>query len=135
MNGSCFPPQHTSSRFHVPRETSSTNLFRSVCGVCVLSRRWASGRIFPEITYTDGLAVLKAAAELTGLPSPLTWDTHCFRRGWADDVLREGGPGALFYSGGWKGVAAFGYANARTRGALQAAEFCVDHSGFDEDCE
>ena len=101
---------------------------RRLCGVCILARRWTPGCIFPEITYTEGLAVVEAAAELIGLSSPLAWGTRCFRRGWADGVLREGGPGALFYSGGWKGVATFGYANARTRGARQAAEFCMDHS-------
>ena len=106
---------------------------RALCGVCVLRRRWSRGRIFPDVTYEEGLAVVKAAAQLAGLPNPLAWGTHAFRRGWADEVLAAGGPGALFYSGGWRGVAAFGYANARTRSAMLAAEFCVEHSDSEED--
>ena len=77
--------------------------------------------------------MLKACASVASLPKPASWGTHAFRRGWADDVLKVGGPGALFFSGGWRGVAAFGYAQARTRNAMLAAEFCVDHSDSDEE--
>ena len=78
-----------------------------LCGVCVLRRRWTDGRIFPNVSYTLGLALLKASAAIVGLPEPLTWGTHAFRRGWANEALQAGGPTALFYSGGWKGLAAF----------------------------
>ena len=44
-----------------------------------------------------------------------------------------GGPGALFYSGGWKGVAAFGYAAAKIRSAMLAAEFLVEHNDSEAD--
>ena len=54
--------------------------------------------------------------------------THAFRRGWADEALKERGVAALFHSGGWRGVAAFGYVEAQTRGALAAAEWLIDHS-------
>ena len=50
------------------------------------------------------------------------------RRGWADEALQQGGPTALFYSGGWRGVAAFGYTSAKSRGAVAAAEWCIDFS-------
>ena len=72
--------------------------------------------------------MLKVAAELCGFERAMEWGTHAFRRGWADEALRAGGPAALFYSGGWRGVAAFGYVSAQTRGALAAAEWLVDHS-------
>ena len=60
----------------------------------------------------------------------MEWGTHAFRRGWADEALRAGGPTALFYSGGWRGVAAFGYVAAQSRGAIAAAEWLVDHRSF-----
>ena len=63
---------------------------RALCGVCVVAKRWRPGRIFQDISYGDGLAVLKGAAQLASLPRPLSWGTHCFRRGWADDVLQAG---------------------------------------------
>jgi hypothetical protein len=101
---------------------------RQLCGVCVLHRRWNAGRIFPEVCYTSSLGFLKAAVAIGGLANPNTWGTHAFRRGRADEALQAGGPGALFYSGGWRGVAAFGYAQAKTRGAIAAAEWLVDFS-------
>jgi hypothetical protein len=101
---------------------------RTLCGVCVLARRWEHGRVFPAVCYTSGLGLLKAAASLVGLPQPFSWGTHAFRRGWADEALKAGGPSALFYSGGWRGVAAFGYVDAKSRGAMLAAEWLVDHS-------
>lgn len=36
---------------------------RSLCGVCILQRRWCATRIFPTIVYADALALLKVAAE------------------------------------------------------------------------
>ena len=62
------------------------------------------------------------------LENAALWGTHAFRRGFAAEALYEGGPAALFFSGGWKGVAALGYADAQTRGAVAAAEWLVDHS-------
>ena len=101
---------------------------RQLCGVCILSARLGGPRVFPSLTYTDGLAYLKSAAVRLGLDSATAWGTHCFRRGWADEVLREGGPTALFYSGGWKGVTAFAYASARARSTVEAAEWAIDFS-------
>ena len=79
---------------------------RRLCGVCTLTARLTADveRIFPDVTYTEGLAFLKLAADLVRLPEPATWGTHCFRRGWADEALQAGGPTAFFYSGGWRGV-------------------------------
>ena len=34
----------------------------------------------------------------------------------------------MFYSGGWRGVAAFSYVAAQTRGAMEAAEWLVEFS-------
>ena len=101
---------------------------RKLCGVCVLKRRYRSGLIFPDLTYNSTLAFLKLAARVLDLHDAQYWGTHAFRRGWASDALKEGGPNALFYSGGWRGVAALGYAQAQTRGAISAAEWLVDHS-------
>jgi len=101
---------------------------RSLCGVCILRRRWCISRIFPLIVYADALGLLKVSAEECGLERAMEWGTHCFRRGWADEALKAGGPCALFYSGGWRGIAAFGYVAAQSRGALAAAEWLVDHS-------
>jgi hypothetical protein len=106
-----------------------------LCGVCVLHRRWVVGPLFPSLTYADGLALVKAAAAEIGLNQPLTWGTHAFRRGWADEALRAGGPAALFYSGGWKGVAAFGYVAAQSSSALAAAEWLVDFSESESEVE
>jgi hypothetical protein len=85
-------------------------------------------KIFPDLTYAQGLALLKAAASQLHYGDALNWGTHAFRRGWADEALRNGGPTALFYSGGWRGIAAFSYASAKSRGALAAAEWLVDFS-------
>ena len=104
-----------------------------LCGVCILYDRWNEDKLFPDVCYTSSLAFLKASAALAGLPKPSTWGTHAFRRGWADEALQAGGPAALFFSGGWKGVAAFGYAQAKTRGALIAAEWLIDHYESEEE--
>ena len=98
----------------------------------MLYERWTDDLLFPEITYPDSLALLKAAASICNFDNANIWGTHAFRRGWASEALQEGGPQALFYSGGWKGVAALGYADAQTRGAMSAAEWLVDHSDSDE---
>ena len=101
---------------------------RQLCGVCVLFGLRGGTEFFPDVTYADGLAYLKAAASRLGFESPMSWGTHCFRRGWADEVLKEGGPTALFYSGGWRGVTAFAYASAQARSAVEAAEWAVEFS-------
>ena len=106
---------------------------KQLCGVCILQRRWTTGRLFPSLEYSSSLAMLKTAAALAGLGEPLTWGTHAFRRGWADESLKHGGPTALFYSGGWRGVSAFAYVQAQTRGALSAAEWLIDFSESDDD--
>ena len=101
---------------------------KRLCGVCILQRRITEGFVFPKIKYTEALALLKASAKVLELPNANFWGTHAFRRGFADEALKEGGPGALFFSGGWKGIAALGYAEAQSRGALAAAEWLVEHS-------
>ena len=95
---------------------------RKLYGVCMLKSRWCEGLIFDGVTYRTALALLKTAADNLKLDNALMWGTHAFCRGWAAEALREGGPKALMFSGGWKGVAALGYADAQTRGAIFAAE-------------
>ena len=107
----------------------------ALCGVCILSSRPSRGRVFPTVNYDTALALLKRAAAAAGLPSPSHWGTHCFRRGAADDALRAGGPSALFWCGGWRGVAAFGYASARTLGETNAANYLVEYSDSSGDDE
>ena len=118
---------------HVVRRCICKLQGRSLCGVCILRRIWCASRLFPGVYYADALALLKVAAEENGFERPLEWGTHAFRRGWADEALRAGGPSSLFYSGGWRGIAAFGYAAAQQRGALFAAEWVVDHSDSSDD--
>ena len=102
---------------------------RTLCGVCALFSLGESSPVpFADVQYSEALAVLKLAAKALQLRSAGAWGTHAFRRGFADEALQNGGPAALFFSGGWKGVAAFGYASAQSRGALAAAEWLVDHS-------
>ena len=72
--------------------------------------------------------LLEIAAQQAQLPEALAWGTHAFRRDWADEALQHGGVGALFFSGGWRGVAAFGYAQACSRGAIASAEWLVEFS-------
>ena len=109
---------------------------KRLCGVCILAKRPERiGKVFPTLSYSDGLALLKVAAQGLQLPNALAWGTHAFRRGWADEALQAGGPTALFYSGGWRGVAAFGYASAKARGAIAAAEWLVEFSDSSESDE
>ena len=108
---------------------------RMLCGVCVLRRRMDQGRIFPAINYADGLACLKAGAMYLKFDQAASWGTHAFRRGWATEALRAGGVTALFYSGGWRGVAAFAYVDAQSRGAISGAEFLVDFSDSSSDTD
>ena len=102
---------------------------RSLCGVCTLRGLTAQSITpFSEIRYTEALAVLKLGAATLGLANASSWGTHAFRRGFANEALQAGGPGALFFSGGWRGITAPGYASAQSRGALAAAEWLVEHS-------
>ena len=105
------------------------------CGVCVLRRRREQGRVFPAITYSEALACLKAGAIHLKFEEAAAWGTHAFRRGWATEALRAGGVTALFYSGGWRGVAAFAYVDAQSRGAVSGAEFLVDFSDSSSDTD
>ena len=84
--------------------------------------------MFPHVSYAEGLAYLKAADMLLKLKRASEWGTHAFRRGWANEALNAGGATALFKSGGWRGVAAFSYVEAKARGALEAAEWLVEFS-------
>ena len=99
-----------------------------LCGVCALKRQLGKGALFPSLSYDLALSSLKVAAAGLQFPRAAHWGTHCFRRGWGDEVLAAGGVPALFFSGGWRGVSAFGYASAKSRGAAEAAEFAVDFS-------
>ena len=102
---------------------------RTLCGVCSLADVSAEeGKPFAHVQYPEALAVLKMAAGALKLREPESWGTHAFRRGFAEEAIKAGGPTALFYSGGWRGVAAFGYASAQSRGAMAAAEWLIDHS-------
>ncbi len=116
--------------------TSICNLQgRALCSVCVvvrLRRDVQVPNIFSGITYAESLGMQKIAAGARGFASAASWGTHAFRRGWATECLQAGGPTALFYSGGWRGLTAFAYASARARGAIAAAEFLVDHSDSSE---
>ena len=101
---------------------------RTLCGACVLKARVGDVHVFPHVSYTEGFAYLKAAAMHLRLERASEWGTHAFRRGWANEALKAGGATALFYSGGWRGVAAFSYVEAKARGALEAAEWLVEFS-------
>ena len=113
----------------VRRQCVCAVLGSSLCGVCALVKLNAQTQPpFLHVTYAESLALLKLGAAAKGLSDPSAWGTHAFRRGWASDALKAGGPTALFYSGGWKGLTAFGYASARARGGLEAADWLVDYS-------
>ena len=112
---------------------------RLLCGQCALRSisvsehilrgdSICSSPVFSSVTYTSALASLKLGAAALGFPNPASWATHCFRRGFAEDALRAGGPGTRFWAGGWRGVATLGYTEARTRGKLGAAEWLIDHA-------
>ena len=105
---------------------------RALCGVCVLRSRLVGARVFASLTYAEGLAYLKAAAMRLNLERASEWGTHTFRRGWADEAVRAGGATALFYSGGWRGIAAFSYVAAQTRGAMESAEWLIEFSDSSE---
>ena len=54
--------------------------------------------------------------------------------GRGEEVLRQGGPAALFAQGGWKGVSAWGYAGAQAAAeALTQAEAAIELSDSSED--
>ena len=101
---------------------------RALCGACVLRARRSHASVFPQLSYAEGLAYLKVAAIHLKLEKAEQWGTHAFRRGWADEALKAGGVTALFYSGGWRGVAAFSYVAAQSRGAVESAEWLVEYS-------
>ena len=113
----------------VSRKCICTGRTQSLCGVCALRHAAEnSPEPFSHVKYSEALAFLKAAAAAMHFENAQHWGTHAFRRGFADDALRAGGPSALFWSGGWRGLAAFGYATAQSRGALAAAEWLIEHS-------
>ena len=45
-----------------------------------------------------------------------------------NEAVQASGPTALFYSGRWPGIAAFGYTAAKTRGAMASADWFIDFS-------
>ncbi len=128
----CITPLHRKIHFEtvpVTRRCICKLQGPRLCGVCIVRRRLldaGGGRLFPEISHALGLVLLKAAAEKLGVERASEWGTHAFHRGWADEAFKSGGATALFYSGDWRGLAAFGYTAAKTPGALAAAEWLVD---------
>ena len=113
----------------VTRKCLCTDTRLDLCGVCALREATQENAVpFAHITYAEALAFLKAGATALAFPESQHWGTHAFRRGFANDALLAGGPSALFWSGGWKGVAAFGYATAQARGDLAAAHWLTEHS-------
>ena len=82
-----------------------------LCGVCAILRRGVgkSGRLWPNVTYNDGLAYVKLAARVAGLETPFQWGTHVFRKGRADLVrdrariseLVAHPPGCVGATAGW----------------------------------
>ena len=101
--------------------------------MCILERRLSGNnkRIFPELSYTDGLAYVKFAAMALKLLRAEEWGTHAFRRGRGNQALKDGGVSALFQVGSWRSVAAFGYASARARAGMTVLEHAVEHSDSD----
>ena len=118
---------------HVVRQCVCKAPAPDLCGVCVIRRRRGRGPLFPALQYDRALAALKTAALALGFPRGAEWGTHCFRRGWANDALRHGGVPALFYSGGWRGIAAFGYASAQAQGEVLAAKWAAEFSESSDD--
>ena len=113
----------------VTRKCICTNGAHALCGVCALAKAGkASAEPFSHIRYAEALAFLKAGAGALGLPQAQHWGTHAFRRGFANYALRCGGPSALFWSGGWRGLAAFGHATAQSRGEIAAARWFAEYS-------
>ena len=94
--------------------------------------RQQSGWLYPNMDYADALYTLKETAAILNWPDPDTWGLHCWRRGWGREAFAAGGLAALFLSGGWKGVAAFAYLEAKQKSAIEGAEFCLNFSD-DED--
>lgn len=71
----------------VVRECVCRRQGRRMCGVCALARRAVPAeRVFPGLTYADGLAWVKVTATQVNAERPLEWGTHAFRRGRADQV-------------------------------------------------
>ena len=137
IDRSATPPVLTITFFHRKMQHSPVAVVRrcicqlqgrALCGVCVLSSRLGRAKVFTGLSYAEGLAYLKAGAAHLKFERASEWGTHAFRRGWANEALKAGGPTALFYSGGWRGIAAFSYVTAQARGAIEAAEWLVEFS-------
>ena len=109
-----------------------------LCGACCLrkkrKRNNKSGNVF-GVSYRSALFWLKEAAAALKWDDPDSWASHCFRRGWGQESYQHGGLGALFFSGGWKGLAAFGYLSAKQRSSMEAAEFAINWSDEDGDSD
>ena len=111
----------------------------TLCGVCVLRKRGrvpetAGGKVFPACDYRSALFWLKEAAGALGWPSPTTWGTHAFRRGWARQAWELGGVDELSAGGGWKNPkTAKGYLSARQRSKIDACDFTVNLTDSGDD--
>ena len=77
---------------------------RSLGGVLSIALRTGVTQVVTTQVIAMGfnyaLAMSKRAAFSAGLSDALSWGTHAFRQGWADEALQHGGPNALFCSGG-----------------------------------
>ena len=96
----------------------------ALCAVCV---GLTICTVSTDLAYAESLASLKLGAEACSFSSPSEWGTHSFRRGYASESLAAGGPSALFWAGGWRGVTDFAYADALAKGEAVASEFCINH--------
>ena len=117
------------------RRCACTAQGRRLCGVCVLHRAWArpGALLFPDVTYRVALAFTKAGAAELRFPNALQWGAHAFRRGRAEEILKTQGPAAMFAQGGWRSVAAFAYAGARSLSEAVSAEEAIEHSDSSEE--
>ncbi len=117
---------------HIYRECICSSQCATLCGVCVLHRlrraRAGQGQVFPVVKYSHALRVLRAGAAALQWPDAHAWGTHCWRRGWGREAFAAGGLSALVLSGGWRGVAALGYLEARQRSKIAACDFALEFS-------
>ena len=87
-----------------------------------------NGLVFPTLSCADALWQLKDTAAILNWPHPETFGLHAWRRGWGREKFNAGGIPALFESGGWRGVAAWGYLIALGKSEVENAEFVLNWS-------
>ena len=70
----------------------------------------ASGRVFPAMNYSSFIRVLRAHLRALAVPDSHTFTTHGFRRGTAQQMLREGSRlGEILAAGDWRSPAFIQY--------------------------